>query len=261
MSDIAIPPAADGTHLRNAELDDPWKWLMAGIEDVKRAPLWSLGYGLFFVLVGVGGSVWLWDAGLESLVPVLAGGFALVGPMLAVGLYEISRRLESGEPLNMRDVVFVKTAEPLQLAYMGFALLFMYFVWIRVAMLLYAGFLHLDYTPLDEFSQFLLGTGQGLAFLAIGTAVGAVFAVIVFAATALSVPMLMDRHVDVVSAIAASVRSVTHNPKPMLLWAWLIALLIAFGFATLFVGLIVVFPVIGHATWHAYRSLSAGIQR
>jgi uncharacterized membrane protein len=128
-------------------------------------------------------------------------------------------------------------------------------------MLLYAGFLHLDYTPLDEFTQFLLGTDQGLAFLAIGTAIGAVFAVIAFAVTALSVPMLMDRHVDVVSAIGASVRAVTHNPKPMLLWAWLIALLIAFGFATLFVGLIVVFPVIGHATWHAYRGLSAGIRR
>ena len=258
MADIAVPASADVTTLRDAELDDPWKWLMAGIADVKRAPVLSLGYGLFFVLVGVGGSALLWDSGLESLVPVLAGGFVLVGPMLAVGLYEISRRLESGEPLRLRDVVFVKTAEPLQLAYMGFALLFMYSIWIRVAMLLYAGFLHLDYTPLDEFVQFLLGTGQGFAFLAIGTAVGAIFAVIVFAATALSVPMLMDRHVDVVSAIAASLREVRQNPKPMLLWAWLIALLIAFGFATLFVGLIVVFPVIGHATWHAYRSLSGG---
>jgi len=255
MADITAA-LADEVRMRGVSMDDPWSWLSAGWRDMQRAPLWSLGYGLVFVLVAFAGTAALWNAGLESLIPVLAGGFGLVGPLLAVGLYEISRRLETGEPLRLRDVLFVKTAEPLQLAYMGFALLFMYFVWFRTAMLLYAGFAQWNYIPLDQFPLFVFGTPAGLALLVTGTAVGACFALIVFAATALSIPMLMDRHVDVITAMAASMRTVANNLKPMLLWAWLIAFLMAFGCATLFVGLIVAFPLLGHATWHAYRSLS-----
>lgn len=256
MADITVPLGNEEVHLRAVSMEDPWNWLSAGWRDLQRAPALSLGYGLVFVLIAFAGTTVLWKTGLESLIPVLAGGFGLVGPLLAVGLYEISRRLERGEPLNVRDVVFVKTAEPLQLAYMGFALLFMYFIWLRVAMLLYAGFAQFSYIPLDQFPLFLFGTAAGLSLLVMGTAVGALFALIVFAATALSVPMLMERHVDVVSAISISMRTVANNPGPMLLWAWLIAFLIAFGCATLFVGLIVAFPLLGYATWHAYRSLS-----
>jgi uncharacterized membrane protein len=256
MADIAVPVGNDEVTLRAVSMEDPWNWLSAGWRDMRRAPLLSLGYGFAFVLIAFAGTAVLWSSGLESLVPVLAGGFGLIGPMLAVGLYEISRRLEAGEPLTLKSVVFVKTAEPLQLAYMGFALLFIYFVWLRTAMLLYAGFAQLSYVPLDHFTYFLFGTWAGLSLLALGTAIGACFAFAVFAATALSVPMLMDKHIDVVSAISLSMRTVEHNLKPMLLWAWLIALLIAFGCATLFVGLIVAFPLLGHATWHAYRSLA-----
>lgn len=256
MADITAPLSGDQVHFRSVSLDDPWKWLSAGWRDIMRAPFWSLGYGFVFVLIAFGGTAVLWNAGLESLIPVLAGGFALVAPMLAVGLYEISRRLESGEPLTLRSVIFVKTAEPLQLAYMGFALLFMYFVWLRTAMLLYAGFVNFSDVPLDQFSFFLFGTPAGLSLLIVGTLIGACLAFLVFAGTALSVPMLMDRHVDVVSAIGSSTRTVVNNLNAMLLWAWVIALLIAFGCATLFVGLIVAFPLLGHATWHAYRSLS-----
>ena len=255
MAEIAVPAGNDDVTLRAVSMEDPWNWLNAGWRDIQRAPLFSLGYGLAFVVIAFSGTAVLWKSGLESLVPVLAGGFGLIGPMLAVGLYEISRRLETGEPLTLKSVVFVKTAEPLQLAYMGFALLFIYFVWLRTAMLLYAGFAQLNYVPLDQFSFFLFKTSAGLSLLALGTAVGACFAFVVFAVTALSVPMLMDKHIDVVSAISLSLRTVTNNLKPMLLWAWLIALLIAFGCATLFVGLIVAFPLLGHATWHAYRSL------
>ena len=257
MADITAH-AAHEVHFRAVSMDDPLTWLSAGWRDMQRAPALSLGYGLVFVLIAFVGTALLWKAGLESLIPVLAGGFGLIGPMLAVGLYEISRRLETGEPLNVRDVIFVKTAEPLQLAYMGFALLFMYFIWLRTAMLIYAGFAQFSYIPLDDFSLFVFSTPVGLSLLVVGTAVGACFALIVFAATALSVPLLMDRHVDVITAMAASTRTVANNLKPMLIWAWLIAFMIAFGCATLFVGLIVAFPLLGHATWHAYRSLSQG---
>ncbi len=256
MADVTVRLGSDEVHLRAVSMDDPLTWLSAGWRDMQRAPVLSLGYGLAFVLIAFAGTAVLWKAGLELLIPVLAGGFGLVGPLLAVGLYEISRRIESGEPLTVRNVVFVKTAEPLQLAYMGFALLFMYFVWLRTAMLIYAGFAQYSYIPLDQFPLFLFGTPAGLSLLVVGTGIGAFFAMIVFAATALSVPMLMDRHVDVITAMTASVRIVANNLGPMLIWAWLIAFMIAFGCATLFLGLIVAFPVLGHATWHAYRSLS-----
>ena len=109
--------------------------------------------------------------------------------------------------------------------------------------------------PLSEFTQVLLFTPQGLQLLIVGTAVGGNLAAFVFAVTAFSIPMLIDRRVDVFTAAVASARAVIANPKPMALWAALIVALVATGFATLLLGLVIVFPLIGHATWHAYRDV------
>jgi uncharacterized membrane protein len=99
----------------------------------------------------------------------------------------------------------------------------------------------------------LLLTTQGVALLVVGTGCGAILAALVFAISVVSVPLLMERDIDVVSAVIISLQAVARNPKPMLLWAWLVAILTAFGIATLYIGLIVTFPLVGHATWHAYR--------
>ncbi|MCG8443302.1 MAG: DUF2189 domain-containing protein [Caulobacterales bacterium] len=232
--------------------DDVWRWMGAGWRDLTRAPLLSLTFGVVFVAIGFAITGGLWAAGLSSMIPVAAGCFALIGPLLAVGLYEISRRLEAGERLGFGEVFFVRTASPGQIAFIGFALMFLLMVWVRIAQLLFALFFHGDYVPLPEFASYALTHPDGLALVGVGTVVGAMIAFFVFAVSAMSLPLLMHREADFVTAIATSINAVRTNFGPMLLWAWIVALTTAIGLATV-VGLVIVFPLLGHATWHAYR--------
>ena len=251
-------PAGPAPQVNTVGLDEPWAWLAAGWRDLWRRPVFSLGYGLAVTVIS-----WLLVAGMfqlhmTSVVLVLAAGFLLLGPLLAVGLYELSRRLEQGEPITWNEVALVSTRSPVQLAFLGVALVLAYLVWVRIATLLFALFFGLEpFPPIDQFVPTLLFTWKGLSMLVVGSVAGGVIAFGVFAISAISVPLLMDQDRDVITAIITSIRAVLHNLKPMLLWAWLIAILTAVGLATGLLGLIVTFPLIGHATWHAYRSLVA----
>ncbi len=258
MSNIATSSrerAPAKLRLRAPTMEDPWAWLTAGWHDLWKQPVLSLGYGAAFVLVGLAVTLGLWAAGLESMAPTLAAGFTLVGPVFAIGLYEMSRRYEEGQAVHFRDVVAVPLPSPTQMAFLAYALMFLFLVWIRLATLNYAMFSHGDYGPLSEFISFALNSTQGLTMLVVGTAIGGVIALVAFALSVVSVPILMRHNVDVLSAMWLSIRLVWEHPGPMLLWAWLIAVLVAMGLASMFVGLALVFPLIGHATWHAYRSL------
>ncbi|MFZ1989237.1 MAG: DUF2189 domain-containing protein [Alphaproteobacteria bacterium] len=237
-------------------LEAPWRWLGQGWRDTWRRPVYSLGYGAALTLIGLALAGACWTLGFSALIPVLAGAFMLIGPILAVGLYEMSRRYEAGEDFKLKDILFVRTASRVQLFYLGFGLMFLILVWMRIATLLFALLVSNGYPDLNDFVTFALSTSNGLALIIIGTLIGGVIAFVVFAVSAISVPMLMDREIDFVTAIMASIDAVKRNPGPMLLWAWLIALLISFGLATLFIGLIFVFPLVGHATWHAYEELA-----
>jgi uncharacterized membrane protein len=235
--------------------DAPWGWLAAGWRDLWSVPAISLGYGAVFAVCAIALAYGLTLAGWQSLMPALAGGFLLLGPMLAVGLYEVSRRRETGEAIDIRDIILVGVRSPGELLSMGLALLIAYLAWVRIAMLLLLVFLGTGaLPPPEDFMRTLLFTPEGLGLLVVGTAAGAVLAALVFAASAISVPLLMVRDVDVVTAVVASFKTVLRNPRPMALWAALIAALVAFGIATLCIGLAVAFPLIGHATWHAFRS-------
>lgn len=248
-----LPPGA-----RNVDLDQPWTWLAAGWRDLWRVPQISLAYGVAVSLASYLLTALLFYLDALPLVLPLAAGFMLVGPMLAVGLYEASRRLEVGEPVRPAAIVLVATRAPAQLAFMGVILTGLLLAWWRVAMLLFALFYgSSDFPSIDVWLQQLLFTAKGLTFLVVGTATGAVLAFAAFAISALSVPMLMVRDVDAASAIIASLQAVRHNLPAMLLWAWLVALLTAVGIATAFLGLIVLFPLVGHASWHAYRAAVA----
>ncbi len=247
----------DGRDQRSGHLtlDDPWRWISAGSRDMWAMPNISLFYGVLFAGISLVLAFSLFLAELSSVVLPLAAGFMLVGPLFAVGLYEASRRLETGEPLTLRDVLLVKTESPAQLAFLGALLMLALLAWMRIATLLFALFFGLEgFPPLQDFLPTLAFTPYGLGLVVVGTGVGALIAFAVFAVSALSVPMLMHRDMDAVSAVLESVRVVRENPGPMLLWAWIVAVVMAVGMATFFVGMIVAFPLVGHATWHAYRA-------
>ena len=250
-----VQAAASAPTIRIVALDVPWAWLGAGWRDMWRRPGLSLSYG-----VAMFAASWLLTGCLVLsdsywLVLPLAAGFLQIGPLLAMGLYEISRRLEAGEPVVRRDVILVRTRAPGQIAFVGLILVLFMLAWVRIATLLFALFFGLGSPPVDQFFHDLFWTVNGLSFLIIGTAVGAVLAFIVFAMSAVALPRLMAVGGDAISAIILSVNAVRRNLWPMLLWAFLIALFTAVGIGTLYVGLILTFPLIGHATWHAYRDL------
>ncbi|MEL7486589.1 MAG: DUF2189 domain-containing protein [Pseudomonadota bacterium] len=235
--------------------DAPWKWLSAGWRDMMKAPHLSIGYGVFVIGGGALIIYALWSTGLSALIPVALGVFAIVGPLLALPLYEKSRRIEAGEEPRLTPVQFAGPRSLTQIAYIGFFLMFAALVWVRLAMVLYALFTTGNYMPLDDFLAFALSTGPGLTMIAVGTVVGGFIAFSIYLLTVVSIPMLMHERTDPFTAIAAGIVAMQKNSAAMLLWAWLIAVITAAGVATAFVGLAIAFPLLGHATWHAYRAV------
>jgi uncharacterized membrane protein len=247
-----------GVGVRRLPFDAPWDWLGAGWRDITAVPQVSLAYGAVFALLSLALTLGLMTFGLQSLVLALAGGFLLIGPLFAVGLYEASRRLELGLPVRFGELWWAAERAPGQLGFFGAILAFAYFVWIELALLLFMLFLGSTvWPPPSQFLNLLLFTPAGLALLVVGTLLGGMLALLVFAISVVSIPLLMTRRIDAVTAMRASVAAVLENPKAMLLWAALIAAFVAIGIATLFLGLVVVFPLVGHATWHAYRAVIA----
>lgn len=252
---IGIANATAAPAIRSVGLDRPWLWLAAGWRDLWRRPTLSLGYGAAVFAAGwvLTGALVAYDA--YWLVLPLAAGFLQVGPLLAMGLYEVSRRLERGESVSLANMVLVRTRAPAQIAFLGLILVLLTLAWVRIATLLFALFFGLGFPPPEQFFHELFWTVNGLSFLLVGTAVGAVLAFAVFSISAVSLPRLMAAGGDAMGAVLLSLDAVRRNPGPMLLWAFLIALFTAVGIGTLYLGLIVTFPLIGHATWHAYRDL------
>lgn len=250
MSDmLAIPLPI----VRRVAHDSPWEWLQRGWRDLARIPLISTAYGAAVTVAGFLLAFLLWEINAVYLVLPIAGGFMLAGPFLAVGLYDASRRLEAGEAVSF-PAILLAWRRPLQIGLFGILLLLVHFAWIRTAMLWFVLYFHEGTPPLDRLPLYLLEPGN-LPFLVIGTAMGAGFALITFTVSAVSLPLLVDRNIDLISAILISIQAVLLNPKAMLLWAGLIALFTAVGLATFFVGLVLLFPLVGYATWHAYRDL------
>jgi uncharacterized membrane protein len=256
--DINEPTFNAGQAIRRIPLDAPWDWLARGWRDLCAVPVLSISYGALFCIAG-----WLAFCGLDqlelsSMIGVLAGGFVLVAPLLAAGFYEMSRRLESGEPVTFWAVTQACAAASGRLGLFGIVLFFAYFAWVELSFLMLA--LFLDGAEVPEASVFvhrLIFTNAGVALLVSSVVLGGMLAAMVFTLASVAAPLLLVKDVDAVSAMATSVRAVKENLGPMALWAAIIAGHMALGLATAFVGLVVIFPLLGHATWHAYRDLIA----
>ncbi len=249
-------------HMGRLELHLPdmsgaMKWANAGWNDMLRHPLYSFGYGAAFTLGGLLLTWFLYDIGWLAAIPMLAGGFMLMGPFLAIGLYAMSRRFEEGAKIDLSVTRPTRFAEPQQLAYVALAMVLCFLLWSLVALFLFAVFTNGQSLALHDFIAFVLTTPKGLALLAMGSIFGGAIALFVFAFSALSIPILLEHNVDAMTAMTASLRVMKEAPGPMLTWAWIVGLYTFFGLITGFVGLIVVFPMMGHATFHAYRDIVA----
>lgn len=221
----------------------PLGWVRKGWEDFKRAPKQSLGYGIVVVILswivtGIGlkvGSYW------SALI--LLSGFVFVAPVLAMGFYSISRQLERGQQPSIGRCLVEKRKALGNVMMFALVLLVLFLVWARAGSMVHVFFP--DSGAMDPWKLVI--------FLAIGSAVGSIFALLTFVFSAFSLPMICDREVDAVTAIVTSVNAVLRNKRVMAVWALLIVGLTAIGFLTALLGLAVTIPVLGYATWHAYH--------
>lgn len=244
-----------GPAIQRVDTERPWAWLADGWHDLRRAPAVSLVYGVVFSAVGfvLSAVIWLFD--VFYLVLPLAAGFLLLAPILSVGLYDVSRRLGAGESVSLGQAVTAWRKNETQIALMGLALVLFMMAWMLLAMIIFALFFSNRLPDPGNFVSEVFLSVESIPFLIIGTGVGATLAALVFAISVVSIPMLLDRDVDVLTAVVTSLAAVRHNPGTMAVWAGLIVLFSGAGLVTAYLGLIVTLPLIGHATWHAYRSL------
>jgi uncharacterized membrane protein len=229
--------------------------LMEGIGDFARAPRFGLFFGAIFALIGIVIVLALTRWHMPWMIYPFAIGFPLIGPFAAAGLYEVSRRLAIGAPLSWQAVLSVVWAQRgREVSWMAFAMLFVFWVWMYQIRLLIALVLgRMSFSSLEKFFTIVLTTPQGWLFLAIGHAVGAALALILFSITVISIPLLMDREYDFVTAMITSVKTVVASPVVMLGWGVIVTLAVIAACVPFFLGLLVVLPVLGHTTWHIYR--------
>jgi len=246
------PTSSPLVPVREVPVSHAFRWLALGWRDVTRAPLASLFHG---IVVTIGGWIILAiTLRFWYLLPGAFSGFLLVGPILATGLYELSRRLELGERPGMRDVVSAWQRGTRPLVWLGLMLVIAGTGWVLVSAVLFGLFVQAPITGLESVLRYIV-LSEGSFLFPVWITLGGFGAALVFAATVVSAPMLLDRDVDMVTALMTSIRAVGENPITMVVWASIIMVATGIGLLTLMLGFVVVIPVIGHGTWHAYKDL------
>jgi uncharacterized membrane protein len=231
------------------------RWLGAGWRDLLMQPAPSLIYGAIVFVISAAVVFGLFTLGWDYILFPAFAGFMVVGPILAVGLYEKSRRIAAGEPVSLWRMLLVGPAAGGQILFTGVLLCLLMLAWMRAAVIIYALFFGLRPFPdLQHIATALFTTLDGGAMLVVGTVIGAVFAAFSFAISAFSIPMLLEERVDALTAMGTSMALVWSNLPVMLAWGAIVLVLFLISLATGLLGLIVVFPVLGHGTWHAYRA-------
>ncbi len=230
--------------------------LRAGIADFRRAPQFGLFFSAVYVL---GGFFLIWlGAGHVSWTLATSLGFPLIAPFAAAGLYEVSRRMEQGQPLDWGGVLGIVWQERTrQLPWLGAIIVIYFLFWTFLAHMLFALFMGLSTMTNISDSWDVFFTLNGLTMIAVELVVGAILAFLLFSLTVVSLPLVLDREVDFVTAMLLSLQTVRENLVVMLVWAMFIAVLTLVALLPWFLGLMVVLPVLGHATWHLYRKALA----
>jgi uncharacterized membrane protein len=256
MRDVAHSPAPA---IRKISNDDVWQSLRAGFSDFEAYRSDVIFLSVIYAVVGLVAARMAFGSELLPLLFPLASGFAIVGPLTAVGLYEMSRRREQGAAVGWANAFDVLKAPAIGgIAALGMILVAVFLVWLLVAWAIYQATLAPSLPPAASpsvFAQAVLFTGPGQEMIVMGISVGFVFALLAMMLSVVSFPLLLDRDTGLDTAIATSFRAVTANPGPMALWGLVVAGTLLVGSALAFVGLMVAVPVLGHATWHLYRKL------
>lgn len=236
--------------------DDLRDALNKGLDDFIAMPTHSLFLIVLYPVLGL--LLFRLTFGLDflPLLYPLVAGFALIGPLAMIGVYELSRRRQEGLPVTWDALNILKLPRLRDVLVFGLVLMAVFVAWLVAAMIIYQMYLG-DATPatLGAFIDKIIGTSAGTSLILVGTGVGFIFAALSFTISVVSVPMLLDRDVSVQTAVMTSVAAVKANPGMMAMWGFIIAIALAGGCVPLFVGLSVVLPVLGHASWHLYRKV------
>ncbi|QID17722.1 DUF2189 domain-containing protein [Nitrogeniibacter mangrovi] len=238
--------------IRDIKATSPFRWFASGWRDLLSCPIPSLFYGFCFAAMGllitfVFEHAYEYTSGLTS-------GFLLLGPFLAMGLYEISRRRERGDGCSLTPTLMVWKRNAGNIGVFAVVLGVIFLVWARASLVVFALFYTEEMPNLSGFLDQVLRF-ENFEFLGVYFAVGLLFATIVFAVSVVSIPLMLDRNQDAITAMLASVGALARNPATMMAWAAGIVIMTIIGFMTFHLGLVVLMPIIGHASWHAYRDL------
>jgi uncharacterized membrane protein len=237
--------------------EDVWKWLAAGWSDLKANTAVSVSYAALFIIIELALSFGFYFMGWPYLILPGLTGFLLVGPAVGIGFYEISRCRAAGEKATFRGAITAARYNKLGIFGFGVALAFAFQVWIRISFTVFA----LNFPGIMPEWQIILLRAlsmEGVYFGISMSLVGAVFATCIFFVGAFSMPMMMDRNSVLVPSLITSAYAVSHNRNAMVLWAAIIVIFTGIGLVTAGIGLMVTLPLIGHATWHAYKQVMSG---
>jgi uncharacterized membrane protein len=250
LAEAARRASAFAIPLRTLGFADPLRWLALGWQDYRRSPGIGMFYGVVFIVMG-----WAIQKVFEHAPPytlALSGGFLLVGPFLCLGIYRVSQRLEQGQKPEISDSVLAWQTRMGQLAIFGFVLLVLEMLWARATLVVFA--VTFDGMPDFKGSLLALLNPENMSFIIAWGALGAIFATLIFAFTVVSMPMILDRQTDAITAGLTSFRLFLTQTPVMLFWGFLIGTIIFAAMLPWFLGLLVAGPLIGHASWHAYRA-------
>jgi uncharacterized membrane protein len=249
---------SDITAIRSIGVADLRQAMSRGVDDFLATPTQLIFLALLYPVIGMVAARAAWGGDMIQLVYPLVVGIALMGPVAAIGMYEISRRREKGYRTSWLDAVkVVRSPAILPVAALGLVLLAIFALWVMAAQLIYVSNFTTTHETLGALLRDLVDTPAGWTVVLVGNAVGFGFALLVLALSVVSFPMMLDRNVGLAVAVRTSLRAFAANPVPMMAWGLIVAACLLLGCLPLFVGLAVVMPVLGHATWHLYRRVVA----